>query len=126
MQGVQRPLSPHLQVYRWGITMWLSSLHRITGLLLSAGAFALAVWLIALAGGPQSYSRVQQVFASGGFKVLLVAWTFCFFLHLANGVRHLFWDVGAGFDPKTIQASGWTVIVVAVLATAGFSWLAIF
>lgn len=126
MQGVQRPLSPHLQVYRWGITMWLSSLHRITGLLLSAGAFALAVWLIALAGGPQSYSRVQQVFASGGFKVLLVAWTFCFFLHLANGVRHLAWDVGEGFDPKTIRASGWTVIVVAVLATAGFSWLAIF
>ena len=125
MQGVQRPLSPHLQVYRWGITMWLSSLHRITGLLLSAGAVALAVWLIALAGGPQSYAKVQPVFASGGFKVLLVAWTFCFFLHLANGVRHLAWDVGEGFDPKTIRASGWTVIVVAVLATAGFSWLAI-
>ncbi len=126
MQGVQRPLSPHLQVYRWGITMWLSSLHRITGLLLSAGAFALAVWLIAIASGAQSYASVQQVFASGAFKVLLVGWTFCFFLHLANGVRHLFWDVGAGFDPKTIQTSGWTVIVVAVLATAGFSWLAIF
>jgi succinate dehydrogenase / fumarate reductase cytochrome b subunit len=125
MQGVQRPLSPHLQIYRWGITMWLSSLHRITGLLLSAGAFALAVWLIAIAGGPQSYAAVQPVFASGGFKVLLVAWTFCFFLHLANGVRHLAWDVGAGFDPKTIRASGWTVIVVAVVATAGFSWLAI-
>ncbi|HUO67400.1 MAG TPA: succinate dehydrogenase, cytochrome b556 subunit [Gammaproteobacteria bacterium] len=125
MQGVQRPLSPHLQVYRWGITMWLSSLHRITGLLLSAGAFMLAVWLIAIAGGPQSYAAVQQVFASGAFKVLLVGWTFCFFLHLANGVRHLAWDVGAGFGQKTIRSSGWTVIVVAVLATAGFSWLAI-
>jgi succinate dehydrogenase / fumarate reductase cytochrome b subunit len=124
MQGVQRPLSPYW-IYRWQITMWLSSLHRITGLLLSAGAFALAVWLIAIASGPQSYASVQQVFASGAFKVLLVGWTFCFFLHLANGVRHLAWDVGAGFDPKTIQASGWTVIVVAVLATAGFSWLAI-
>ena len=76
MQGVQRPLSPHLQVYRWGITMWLSSLHRITGLLLSAGAFALAVWLIALASGPQSYATVQQAFGSGAFKVLLVGWTF--------------------------------------------------
>ena len=125
MQGVQRPLSPHLQIYRWGITMWLSSLHRITGLLLSAGAFALAVWLIAIAGGPQSYAGVQHVFASGAFKVLLVGWTFCFFLHLSNGVRHLAWDVGAGFDPTTIRTSGWTVIVVAVLATAGFSWLAI-
>ena len=124
MQGVQRPLSPYW-IYRWQITMWLSSLHRITGLLLSAGAFALTVWLIAIAGGPQSYAEVQPVFASGGFKVLLVAWTFCFFLHLANGVRHLAWDVGAGFDPKTIRASGWTVIVAAVVATAGFSWLAI-
>jgi len=125
MQGVQRPLSPHLGVYRWGITMWLSSLHRITGLLLSAGAFALAVWLIAIASGPQSYASVQPVFASGAFKVLLVGWTFCFFLHLANGVRHLAWDVGAGFDPKTIRSSGWTVIVAAVVATAAFSWLAI-
>jgi succinate dehydrogenase / fumarate reductase, cytochrome b subunit len=126
MQGVQRPLSPHLQVYRWGITMWLSSLHRITGLLLSAGAIVLAVWLIALAGGQQSYAAVQPVFASVGFKALLVAWVFCFFLHLANGIRHLAWDVGAGFDKATIQSSGWTVMILAVLATAGFSWLAIF
>jgi succinate dehydrogenase / fumarate reductase cytochrome b subunit len=125
MQGVQRPLSPHLQVYRWGITMWLSSLHRITGLLLSLGAVALAVWLIAIASGQESYASVRQMFASGAFKVLLVGWTFCFFLHLANGVRHLAWDTGAGFDKKTISASGWTVIVVAVLATAVFSWLAI-
>ena len=124
MQGVQRPLSPYW-IYRWQITMWLSSLHRITGLLLSAGAFVLAVWLIAIASGPQSYASVQQVFASGAFKVLLVGWTFCFFLHLANGVRHLVWDVGVGFDPSTIRASGWTAIVVAVVATAAFSWLAI-
>jgi len=124
MQGVQRPLSPYW-IYRWQITMWLSSLHRITGLLLSAGALARAVWLLALAGGPQSYAAVQPVFGSGLFKILLVGWTFCFFLHLANGVRHLAWDVGAGFDKQTIAASGWTVIVVAVLATAGFSWLAI-
>lgn len=125
MQGVQRPLSPHLQVYRWGITMWLSSLHRITGLLLSVGAIALAVWLIALASGAQSYAAVQRLFASGAFKALLVGWTFCFFLHLANGVRHLAWDTGAGFDKKTISASGWTVIVFTVIATAAFSWLAI-
>ena len=125
MQGVQRPLSPHLQVYRWGITMWLSSLHRITGLLLSVGAVALAVWLMAIASGQESYASVQQLFASGAFKVLLVGWAFCFFLHLANGVRHLAWDTGAGFDKKTINASGWTVILVAVVATAAFSWLAI-
>ena len=125
MQGVQRPLSPYW-IYRWQITMWLSSLHRITGLLLSAGAFALAVWLIAIASGPQSYASEQQVFASGAFKVLLVGWTFCFFYHLANGVRHLAWDGGYGFDPAHIRVTGRIVIVVAVLATAAFSYAAIF
>jgi succinate dehydrogenase / fumarate reductase cytochrome b subunit len=124
MQGVQRPLSPYW-IYRWQITMWLSSLHRITGLLLSAGAIALAVWLTALASGPETYAATQRVFASGAFKPLLVAWTFCFFLHLANGIRHLAWDVGAGFHPRQISASGWAVLVFAVLATGGFSWLAI-
>ncbi|HVS24131.1 MAG TPA: succinate dehydrogenase, cytochrome b556 subunit, partial [Gammaproteobacteria bacterium] len=64
MQGVQRPLSPYW-IYRWQVTMWLSSLHRITGLLLSAGAIALAVWLIAIASGPQSYATVEPLFASG-------------------------------------------------------------
>ena len=125
MRGVERPLSPHLQVYRWGITMWLSSLHRICGLLLSAGAVVLAVWLIALASGPDSYEGMQDVVAGGGFKLPLVAWTFCFFFHLANGVRHLAWDVGAGFDPAAIRTTGWTVVVVTVLATAAFAWLAI-
>jgi succinate dehydrogenase / fumarate reductase cytochrome b subunit len=126
MHGVQRPLSPHLQVYRWRVTMWLSSLHRLTGLFLSVGAIALAVWLIALASGPQAYGDVQRAFAAPWFKVLLVGWTFCFALHFANGIRHLAWDVGAGFDPDRIRASGWTVIVVSVLATVAFSWLAIF
>ena len=125
MHGVERPLSPHLQVYRWGITMWLSSLHRICGLLLSAGAIVLAVWLIALAGGPESYAGMQGVVEGAWFKALLVVWTFCFFFHLANGVRHLAWDVGAGFDPPAIAMSGWTVVVVTVLATATFAWLAI-
>src|SRR5262249_62077504 len=115
MQGVQRPLSPYW-IYRWQITMWLSSLHRITGLLLSAGAIVLAVWLIALAGGPQSYAEVQPVFASAGFKVLLVAWAFCFFLHLANGVRHLAWDVRAGFGPETVARRGCAVVVTRVPA----------
>ena len=94
MHGVQRPLSPYW-IYRWEITMWLSSLHRITGLILSLGAVALAVW------------------------------PFCFFYHLANGVRHLAWDAGYGFDPKRIRASGWTVVIVTFVATAAFSYAAI-
>lgn len=106
--------------------MWLSSLHRITGLLLSLGAVALAVWLIALATGPDSFAALSGVYGSGLFKVLLVGWAFCFFYHLANGVRHLAWDAGYGFDPKRIRATGWTVVVVAFAATAAFSVIAIF
>ena len=98
MSRVQRPLSP-FWVYHWQITMWLSSLHRITGLLLSAGALALAVWLIPLAGGPEAYANVQGFYASGVFKALAVLWAFSFFLHLFNGVRHLAWDTGHGFEP---------------------------
>jgi len=126
MQGVSRPVSPHLQVYRWQITMWLSSLHRITGLLLSLGALALAAWLISLASGQEAYAWLNDIAAQGWFKLPLVAWTFCFFFHLANGVRHLFWDLGAGFERRRIQATGWAVVAFTVVATLAFAWAAIF
>lgn len=124
MHGIQRPLSPYW-IYRWEITMWLSSLHRITGLLLSLGAVALAVWLIALATGDEAFDAVSRVYGSGWFKPLFIGWSFCFFFHLANGVRHLTWDAGYGFDPKRIRASGWTVVAVTLVATAAFSYAAI-
>jgi len=124
MHGVQRPLSP-FWIYRWQITMWLSSLHRITGGLLSAGAIVLGIWLIAAASGADSYASVQRVLAAPWFKVPLVGWAFCFFFHLANGVRHLAWDTGAGFERARINATGWTVVVVTLIATAAFSWFAI-
>jgi succinate dehydrogenase / fumarate reductase cytochrome b subunit len=125
MHGASRPLSPHLQVYRWQITMVLSSLHRLTGLMLSLGAVALGVWLIALASGPAAYAGVQSVFGSAWFKAPLILWSFCFFLHLTNGVRHLAWDAGLGFERAQIQTSGWTVIVVTLVATAAFAFAAI-
>ena len=124
MQGVQRPLSPYW-IYRWQITMWLSSLHRITGLLLSLGAVALGVWLIALASGPAAYADVAEIAGSVWFKLPLVGWTFCFFFHLTNGVRHLFWDAGLGFEKARIRASGWAVVVVTLVATAAFAMFAI-
>jgi succinate dehydrogenase / fumarate reductase cytochrome b subunit len=124
MRGAERPLSPYW-IYRWQITMWLSSLHRITGLMLSFGAVVLAAWLIALASGPDAYAAVQPFVAAGWFKVPLVGWTFCFFYHLVNGVRHLAWDLGLGFGKSQIQASGWTAIAVTVLATAAFTFGAI-
>ena len=125
MHDAARPLSPHLQIYRWQITSVLSSLHRITGLLLSVGAAALGVWLIALASGPAAFADVQSWFAAAWFKVPLIGWTFCFFLHLANGIRHLFWDAGLGFDPAQIKTSGWVVIIVTLVATTAFALAAI-
>lgn len=124
MHEAQRPLSP-FWIYRWEITMWLSSLHRITGLMLSLGAVVLAAWLIALASGPEAYDAVAAVVGAGWFKVPLVGWTFGFFFHLANGVRHLTWDLGYGFDPQRIRTSGRLVIAVTIVATAAFSYAAI-
>jgi succinate dehydrogenase / fumarate reductase cytochrome b subunit len=124
MHGVQRPLSPYW-IYRWQITMWLSSLHRITGLMLSLGAVVLGIWLIALASGPSAYAAVQDIVGASWFKLPLIGWTFCFFFHLCNGVRHLCWDAGYGYDKARIQASGWLVVLVALAATAAFALAAI-
>ena len=124
MHGVQRPLSPYW-IYRWEITMWLSSLHRITGLLLSLGAVVLSAWLIALASGPEAFGSMGRIVGATWFKPLLVGWTFCFFYHLANGVRHLAWDAGYGFDRQRIRSTGRLVIVVTILATAAFTYAAI-
>lgn len=120
MQRVQRPLSPHLQIYRWRITMVLSSAHRISGLLLTLGAFVFCLWLIALASGPQAYATAQAFFGSGPFKLLAALWALSFFYHLLNGIRHLAWDLGYGFERGQIRTSGWIVIVLAVLAAASF------
>ena len=124
MPVASRPLSPFL-IYRWRITMFLSIVHRGTGLMLSLGMVALAVWLLALASGPAAFADVQAVCGNTWFKLPLIAWTFCLCLHLTNGIRHLFWDAGVGFERSTIQASGWTVVVVTLVATAAFSLLVI-
>jgi succinate dehydrogenase / fumarate reductase, cytochrome b subunit len=125
MDRVERPVSPHLQIYAWSITNTLSILHRLTGLLLSFGALAFVGWLLAVAGGIETYTNAQTLFASVWFKPLLMAWAFCFFFHFANGIRHLFWDVGLGFERRSIQMSGWAVVAVAVIATAAYTLFAI-
>lgn len=119
-----RPLSPYW-IYRWQITMWLSSLHRITGLMLSLGAVVLAIWLIALASGAAAYGDLQRIVGAAWFKVPLIGWTFTFFFHLANGVRHLCWDAGVGYGKSQIQSSGWIVVAASVVATAAFTFTAI-
>lgn len=118
-----RPLSPHLQVYRWQWTMALSILHRATGIALSVGALYLVCWLVAVASGPAAYDSIQSFNASIVGQVLLFGWTFSLFYHLCNGIRHLVWDAGLGLDLKSSYASALAVIVASVGLTV-LAWIA--
>ena len=123
MTPADRPLSPHLQIYRWQITSVLSILHRFTGLALSAGTLLLVWWLVALATGSDAFATAQAFVGSWLGRLLLLGWSFSLFFHLANGIRHLFWDAGYGFEIKTTTASGWTVVVTSVALTV-IAWVA--
>ena len=120
MSNSGRPLSPHLSVYRWPITMTLSILHRATGVGMSIGLIILAAWLVQAALGPVHYQHFRVQMASPIGKILLIGWTFAFFLHLCNGIRHLVWDTGRGFEMRQVNASAWTVVFLSVALTAGF------
>jgi len=117
MGNTDRPLSPHLQVYKPQLTAVLSILHRATGVFLVVGSLLLVCWLVALAEGSESYATVQGLLGSGIGRTLLLAWVFALFYHLCNGMRHLFWDMGLGFDMDTVYASGRFVVVVAITLT---------
>ncbi len=119
-----RPTSPHLQVYRWQMGSTLSILHRITGLGLALGFAALSYWLVSLAGGSESYGRAMGVLSSPVGQLCLLGWTFAFLYHLLNGVRHLYWDAGYGFERPQRLASGWFVVLAALGLSVGI-WLAI-
>ncbi|HLT89816.1 MAG TPA: succinate dehydrogenase, cytochrome b556 subunit [Woeseiaceae bacterium] len=123
MQTRERPLSPHLFIYRWPMTMVVSIGHRLTGLLLSLGLVVLVAGLVAAATGPGSWERFVAVFASLPGRLLLALLTLAFFFHLANGIRHLAWDLGYGFEIPQANASGWTVIAASVILTLVY-WLA--
>ena len=112
-----RPLSPHLQIYKPQLTSVLSITHRGTGVFLSIGALLLACWLLAVAGGPETYALLQGYLQAWYGQVLLYAWLFSLYYHLCNGVRHLCWDLGLGFDLKTTYASGYAVIASSLLLT---------
>jgi len=117
-----RPLSPHLQVYRWQLTSVLSILHRATGIALSVGALYLAAWVIYAAGSSRGYAVFQEFNGSIVGRILLGGWLFSAFYHLCNGIRHLFWDAGYGFELKDAYRSGWIVVVVSLVATV-LSWI---
>ena len=117
MAAPNRPLSPHIQVYRPQITSVLSIAHRITGVALTAGTLLLTWWLVAAAYGPEQFATVQGFVGSWIGQLLLWGFTFALFYHLGNGVRHLAWDFGWGFELGQLRSSGIAVVAFAVAAT---------
>ena len=117
-----RPLSPHLQVYRPQLTSVMSIVHRATGVFLAAGALVLTYWLSAASYGAESFATAQRVLGSPIGLLLLIGWSFAFWYHLCNGLRHLCWDIGWGFELKQVYATGWTVVGASVALTA-ITWL---
>jgi succinate dehydrogenase / fumarate reductase cytochrome b subunit len=119
----ERPISPFF-TYRWQYTNTLSILHRFTGIALSIGLIPLVYWLVAAASGPEAYADALDVLGSPIATFILVAFTFSFFYHLLNGIRHLVWDLGYGFDLGVARASGWAVFIGSLVLTA-LSWAAL-
>lgn len=109
-----RPTSPHAGIYRWQIGNTLSILHRLTGAALALGLVALSYWFVSLAAGPDSYAAATRLLASPLGLAVILGWTFSFLFHLLNGVRHLFWDAGYGFERTQRHASGWLAVLGAI------------
>ena len=117
MAQAGRPLSPHLSIYRWYFTMALSIAHRVSGSALAVGLLLLTWWLLALAGGRESFATVQAVMDNFLGGLVLFGYTFVLFYHLGNGVRHLVWDAGYGFDIEVARWSGMVVVGAAAALT---------
>jgi succinate dehydrogenase / fumarate reductase cytochrome b subunit len=118
MSNQNRPLSPHLQVYRPQLTSVLSITHRASGVGLAVGTLLLVWWLFAAATGPAYFDLVQGFLGSWFGKLLLLGFSFALFFHLCNGIRHLFWDAGYGFDLETVYKSGWVTVIASIILTA--------
>jgi succinate dehydrogenase / fumarate reductase cytochrome b subunit len=123
-----RPLSPHLTVYRWPITMTMSILHRITGAALYVGALLVAWWLIAAATSERHFAFVDRIVGSWFGLLVLFGFTLALFVHLVGGVRHLVWDTGVGLEKHNASLLAWaslagagvlTVVVWAVFFMVG-------
>ena len=117
----ERPLSPHLQVYKPQMTTMLSILHRSTGVFLAMGTPLLVLWLCAIASGAEGYAHMQSCFSHWFVQLILFGWTYALFYHLCNGIRHLFWDAGRGFELQTLYTSGKIVLLMSVVLT-GLTW----
>ena len=121
----QRPLSPHLQIYKPQLTSILSILHRTTGIALSMGSIILVFWVIALTLGDATYTLYLNIINNWFGKLILFGFTFALFYHLSNGIRHLFWDAGYGYDLKQAYMSGSLVILFSLTLTI-LTWILVF
>ena len=121
----QRPLSPHLQIYKPQLTSILSILHRVTGVTLSMGSIILVSWIIALTLGEETYVIYTKIINHWFSHLVLMGFTFGVFYHLSNGIRHLFWDAGYGYGLREAYISGSLVIFSSLLLT-GMTWLLIY
>lgn len=117
----RRPLSPHLQIYKIQLTSLLSILHRGTGIVLYGGALLCAWWFLALARGPEAYQFMQSCLFHPLGLIGLLGVTFSFFYHLCNGVRHLLWDAGWGYELSDVYKTGWLVVISSFVLT-GLAW----
>ena len=113
----ERPLSPHTQVWRWHVTMSASILTRFSGIGLYGGFLIGAVWAVALASGPEAYGQFLDVMSSIPGRIVLFLLTLAVWYHTAAGVRHLVFDAGRGYHPRTANQTAWAVIAFTVLAT---------
>jgi succinate dehydrogenase / fumarate reductase cytochrome b subunit len=117
-----RPLSPHLQVYRPQITSIVSIFHRMTGVGLAFGSIFFVYWVGAAAYGPEAFASANELMTSWIGMAFLFAWTFAVYFHLCNGIRHLFWDIGIGFEKEQYTSSGKAVFVVTIVMSV-ITWL---
>lgn len=112
-----RPKSPHMQIYKWPVTMLTSITHRVTGVGNAIGTLLLAAWLVSLATGPEAHAAMTGFLASPFGRFLLLGFTWSLVYHSLNGMRHLWWDTGRGLDVETATATGVIVLVLSVLFT---------
>ena len=120
----ERPLSPHLQIYKPQISSVLSISHRISGIVLSLGLIAITAWLFIAAYYPASYVDFVELSSHLLGRIAMIGFTLAFTYHLLSGIRHMFWDMGYGFELKNMAISGWAVVISSLGVTA-FIWCTI-
>jgi succinate dehydrogenase / fumarate reductase, cytochrome b subunit len=119
----ERPLSPHLQIYRWPATMLTSILHRASGIALAGGAILVTGWLAAAAMGSDTFGMIHEILAAWYGQVVLFGFALALNYHFLNGIRHLIWDAGSGFNLRTARIASWSILAGSFVLTL-IVWIA--